>query len=100
MTENFRIKDQYRDSSPSQSEDLIEFPARFRVRCPHCSSERKAPKNKGKASRYSCQSTDQARSALCVQRAKERYSENLIADARAILGKFRFGAPAPLCVVE
>jgi len=72
----------------------ISFPARFRVRCPRCGCDRQPPRNTGEPGHYLCESTDDSQSATCVSRAKEKRTENLVADARDILGKLGFGAPA------
>lgn len=85
---------------------LMAFPAEFRVRCPRCGAAPQASSFEDEQVRYSCRSSDDFQSAICVQWEKDGISEGLVADAREILNtreilnKFQFGFATALRAVR
>ena len=80
--------------------NLVLFPAQFRVRCPRCGAAPQASPFSDDLVRYSCRSGDDFQSEICVQWEKDGVSEGLVADAREILSKFQFSGMASLRAVK
>ncbi len=93
MTENDRKNNQ-------GGNNLVSFPAEFRVRCPRCGAAPQASPFGDDLVRYSCRSGDHFQSQICVQWEKEGISEGVVADAREILNRFQFSAMAMLSAVK
>lgn len=81
-------------------ENLVLFPAQFRVRCPRCGAAPKMSPFEDDLVRYSCRSGDDFQSEICAQWEKEGISENLVSEAREILKRFQFSALASLRAVK
>ena len=80
--------------------NLVLFPAQFRVRCPRCGAAPQASSFEDSLIRYSCRSGDHFQSEICVQWEKDGVSEGLVADAREILSKIQFSGMAALRAVK
>jgi len=80
--------------------NLVLFPAEFRVRCPRCGAAPQVSAFSENQVRYSCRSGDDFQSEICVQWEKDGVSEGLVADARDILSKFQFTGMASLRAVK
>ncbi len=80
--------------------NLLSFPAQFRVRCPRCGAEPQVSPFSDNLIRYRCRSGDDFQSEICLQWEKDGISEGLVAEAREILNKFQFNATAFLRAVK
>ena len=93
MTTNDRNND-------GSGNNTVLFPAQFRVRCPRCGAAPQDSPFSDNSVRYSCRSSDDFQSEICVQWEKDGVSEGLVADARDILSKFQFTGMASLRAVK
>jgi hypothetical protein len=87
-------------SDANSSTGVISFPSCFRVRCPHCGSDRQPSGKANLSNRYLCMSDDDSQSETCTTWANERDSQNLVSEVQAILTKFGFGPVSRLRVAE
>ena len=97
------LNDRNNDDS---GDNLVLFPAEFRIRCPRCGAAPQASPFAESQVRYSCRSRDDFQSTICMEWEKEGISEGLVADAREILSnreilhKFQFGFTAAMRAVR
>lgn len=87
-------------NNDSGGDNTVLFPAQFRVRCPRCGAASQDSPFSDKGVHYSCRSSDDFQSEICVQWEKDGVSEVLVADARDILSKFQFTGMASLRAVK